>query len=525
MKNSSRFMMLIIIFLVGFAFTGIKLIQTTLFPNTRLSSVNYRITQPRGNIYDTRGRLIAGVSSTSSLYARPNRISEELKEYINQYLLATGYFSYTELEGLNQTNKGFVYIKRDMTPSITTPVEILYKTLKDKGFLKNDEIGITTEESRFYPYPFLSPIIGILGRDGLGLYGVEYTQNELLTQGNSLTLSIDSEISRIAYEELFRVVKDSNADSGSVGIINLKTRDILSLVQVTDQAHQATAVSHIFEPGSAMKLFTAAFAMEQGLASTTSPNFDDSTPYKIGSYTFTRPRYGYIPLSTMLTKSANISFARLSSQFSIDDYYLWLTELGFGQKANLPLTGIEKGILHPPDKWSALSKPMIAIGQEIGVTTLQLLIATSVIGGGGQYIDPRFLISIRNPSGEETLVAPTRETKQLLHPQKAKELLYTIEDVIRTGTGKQAAVEGVRIAGKTGTGMIAGIEGYGQGKNNTVFIGILPVEDPSIAIVVSIHNPKGSSRSGGGVSAPLFSDIARRILVSTGYQQKANILE
>ncbi|MGL5955236.1 MAG: peptidoglycan D,D-transpeptidase FtsI family protein [Brevinema sp.] len=524
MKNSSRFIILISIFLVGFVFTGVKLIQTTLFPDQRLSSVNYRITQPRGNIYDIRGRLIAGVSSTSSLYARPSRISEELKAYLKQYLLGTGYFSHTELEGFEQTNKNFVYIKRDMTPSISTPVQLLYKTLKDKGLLKNDEIGITAEESRFYPYPFLSPIVGILGRDGLGLYGIEYTQNELLKQGYSLTLSIDAEISRIAYEELFRVVKDSNADSGSVGIINLKTRDILSLVQVTDQVHQATSVSHIFEPGSAMKLFTATFAMEQGLASTSSPNFDDATPYKVGNYTFSQPRFGYIPLSTMLTKSANISFARLSSQFSANDYYLWLTELGFGQKANLPLTGIEKGILHPPDKWTSLSKPMIAIGQEIGVTTLQLLIAGSVIGGGGQYIDPRLLISIRNPSGEETLISPTRETKQLFHPQKAKELLYAIEVGVQ-GTGRQAAIEGVRIAGKTGTGMIAGIEGYGQGKNNTVFIGILPIEDPSIAIVVSIHNPKGSSRSGGGVSAPLFSDIARRILISTGYQQQPKILE
>ncbi len=523
MKQSHRFLFLSVLFLVGFLLTSVKLIQTTLLPDKRLSSVNYRITTPRGNIYDTRGRLVAGISSTSSLYVRPALISPELKEYIKRYLLSTGYFSTSELENLDKTDRNFVYIKRDMTPSILAPVELLYDLLKKEDYLKNDELGITSEESRFYPYPFLSPIIGILGRDGIGLYGTEYTLNEPLTQGSSVTLSLDAEMSRIAYEELYNVVQESDAYGGSVGIINIKTREILTLVQVSEDKNKPLSISHIYEPGSVMKLFTAAFAMEQGLASTESPTFDDYTPYKIGDYTFSQPAFGYIPLSTMLTRSANISFARLASQFGIDDYYLWLQELGFGQKPNIPLTSIEKGILHEPSTWSALSKPMVAIGQEIGVTTLQLLIASSIIGGQGQYIDPQLILSIRDISGEELYTNNISLPKQLLHPQKAKELLYTLENVVSPkGTGTQAAIEGIRIAGKTGTGMIAGQAGYGTGKNNTVFIGILPIENPDLAIVVAIHNPKGNKRSGGGVSAPLFSNITRRILLSTGYQQKNN---
>lgn len=521
MNHTPRFIILTIVFLAGFSFTIAKLIQTTIFPDPRLSSVNYRITQSRGNIYDTRGRLIAGVSSTSSLYARPARLSPELKTYIKSYLLSTGFFSQNELTNFDKNDKNFVYIKRDMTPSIIAPVNLLYDILKDEGYLTNDEIGITSEESRFYPYPFLSPIVGILGRDGFGLYGVEYTQNDLLEQGNSIKLSIDAEISRIAYEELHKVVTESSADAGSVGIINIKTRDITALVQVGTPKSQATSVSHIYEPGSVMKLFTAAFAMEQGLTSTESPNFDDSTPYKVGDYTFSKPRYGYIPLSTMLTYSANISFARLSSQFGADDYYLWLTELGFGKRPNVPLPGIEKGLLQTPENWSALSKPMISIGQEIGVTTLQLLIASSVIGGMGIYQDPRFIVSIRNKENKEVFIETPRVAKQIFHPQKAKELLYTLENVIQKGTGKKATIEGIRIAGKTGTGMIASDEGYDVGRNNAVFIGMFPIEDPTLAIVVAIHNPKGNSRGGGSVAAPLFSDIARRILISSSYQRNS----
>ena len=523
MKQSHRFLFLSILFLVGFLLTGIKLIQTTLFPDERLTTVNNNITTPRGNIYDTRGRLIAGISATSSLFARPDRISPELKDYIKQYLLSTGYFSTSELANFDKTNKNFVYIKRDITPSILVPVKSLYDLLKKEGYLKNDELGIESDESRFYPYPFLSPIIGLLGRDGIGLYGVEYSLNEPLSQGSSVTVSLDAEMSKIAYEELYNVVQESDAYGGSVGIINIKTREILSLVQVSDDKNKPLSVSHIYEPGSVMKLFTAAFAMEQGLASTESPTFDDYTPYKIGSYTFSKPRHGYIPLATMLMKSANISFARLSSQFGSDDYYLWLNELGFGQKPKIPLTSLEKGILHAPSTWSSLSKPMMALGQEIGVTTLQLLIASSIIGGHGQYIDPKFVLSIRNTSGEEIYTNMISPPKQLLHPQKSKELLYALENVVSPkGTGAQAAIEGIRIGGKTGTGMIAGEAGYGTGKNNTVFIGILPIEDPSLAIVVAIYNPKGNKRSGGGVSAPLFSNIARRILLTTGYRQKNN---
>lgn len=514
MKQAQRFLFLTVFIVIFFLITAIKLIQTTLLPDERLKTINYRIAQPRGNIYDHRGRLIAGVSSTSSLYARPSRISIELREYIKRYLLSTGYFSASDVQNFDKTNKNFVYIKRDMTPSILEPVNTLYDMLKKEDYLDNDQLGITSEESRFYPYPFLSPIVGILGRDGIGLYGIEYTMDDTLREGSNITLTLDAEISRIAYEELYNFVRDSDADSGSVGVINIKNRNILSLVQVGNQAHYPTSTAHIFEPGSVMKLFTAAFAMEQGLASTESPTFDDTTPYKVGDYVFSRPRYGHIPLSTMLTKSANISFARLSSQFSVNDYYLWLSQLGFGQKPSLPLTSIEKGILHPPDKWTALSKPMISLGQEIGVTTLQLLIASSIIGGGGVYQKPKIIIQT-----ETSNEIPT-QALQIFHPQKAKELLYAMENVLSSqGTGSQAAIEGIRIGGKTGTGMIAGNEGYGKGVNNTVFIGIFPIEDPSLAVVVSIHNPKGNRRSGGGVSAPLFARIAQRIILSGSYQQ------
>ena len=125
MKQSLRFRVLSVLFVIIFFLTGIKLIQTTLFPDERLRTTNYRITTPRGNIYDTRGRLIAGISSTSSLYVRPALISTDLKKYIREYLLSTGYFSTSELENLDKVDKNFVYIKRDMTPSILAPVEAL----------------------------------------------------------------------------------------------------------------------------------------------------------------------------------------------------------------------------------------------------------------------------------------------------------------------------------------------------------------------------------------------------------------
>jgi len=517
MNERLRFRFLILSIIIAFGFTIIRLAQTTLFPDKRLRTTYARITNPRGNIYDRRGRLIAGVSSTSSLYARPNIMHPKLREYIKNYLLSTGYFSYDEIDNFDKTNKHFVYIKRDMTPSILKPVQLLYDTLYKADYIKKDEIGITAEESRFYPYPFLSPIIGILGRDGIGLYGIEYTLDKTLAKGHHITLSLDADISRIASEELNRIVVNTEADGGSVVIMDITNRAIITLAQISSNSNTPLSLSHIYEPGSVMKMFTAAFAMEQGLASTTTPLFNDHTPFKVGDYTFSKPSFGYIPLSMMLKKSANISFARLANQFGSDDYYLWLTELGFGKKPSLPLTSLEKGILHEPKRWSTLSKHMMALGQEIGVTSIQLLIAASIILGNGQYITPTFITSIKDINGNETYTN-IKITNQLFHPQKAKELLYTLEGSVSLGgTGVGAMIEDIRIAGKTGTGMIAGVGGYSTGKNNTTFIGILPIENPSLLAVVVVHNPKGHSRSGGGVSAPLFARIIRRILLSTSY--------
>ncbi|MGL4394699.1 MAG: peptidoglycan D,D-transpeptidase FtsI family protein [Brevinema sp.] len=512
MNNTQRrYKIISAVIFICFSVAAVRLFQTTMLPDPRLQSQGER-GGIRGNIYDRKGRLIAGASSTQSLFARPNKLSPELIDYIKNYFRSLGSFSEAELSNLDKTDRSFIYIKRDLTPSLAAPVQSLITLLKKEDYIPNDVLELISEESRFYPYPFLTPILGVLGRDKKGLYGLEYAIDSQLRQGHSATVSLDAQISRVVYEELDQVVKSSDADSGSVVVISLSNREILSLVQISSNNHP-TSIAHIYEPGSVMKLFTAAFAMEQGIASTVSPTFNDAQPYKVGDYTFSRPLYGYINLKTMLQKSANVSFARMSEQFGSHDYYLWLTELGFGKKPNLPLPSLERGILHPPSKWSALSKPMIAIGQEIGVTSLQLAIAASVIGGKGVYTPPILLTSMKNMDGEE-LLEISRTNVQLFHPQKAMELLYASETALQAGgTASDAAVEGIRIGGKTGTGQIATSDGYGIGRNNTVFIGILPVENPSMVVVIAVHNPKGNKRSGGGIAAPLFAKIVRRILL------------
>ena len=514
MKDDLRFKILCTMIFLLFGVTAIKLAQAALIPDERLRSGNTRSTSVRrGNIYDRKGRLIAGASATKSLFVRPARLSPELKNYIRSFLKNTGYFSDSELRALSRDESNFAYIKRGLPPSVTEPIIAMLNEIKKNGWMQGEGIGLETEESRFYPYPFLSPVVGNINRDGVGVSGIEFTMNDALKLGDNVTLSIDAEFSRIASEELLKGVRLAQAEGGSVAIMDIDNRSLLALVQT--QGASAYATSYIYEPGSVMKIFTSAFAMETGIASTSEPLFNDRDAYRVGDYTFSRPAYGMIPLSIMLQKSANISFARLASQFSSSDYYTWLSQLGFGHRPEVPLTGLERGILHPPSKWSALSKPMIAIGQEIGVTTLQLVTAASVIGGGGEAMPTMLITSVRSPKGEEKF-SFERERTRLMHPQKSRELIYALENTVKPGgTGVKAAVEGVRVAGKTGTGMIAGSQGYGVGKNNTVFIGFFPVEHPEVAIVVALHNPQGSARSGGGVSAPLFSEITRRILIAS----------
>ncbi|MGL4561347.1 MAG: penicillin-binding transpeptidase domain-containing protein, partial [Brevinema sp.] len=302
MNHKQRYKFISLVIFLSFSVALLRLFQTTIFPDSRLQFQEQQ-GQIRGNIYDRKGRLLAGASMTKALFVRPNKLSSELRTYLKEYFVSLGSFSEQELSNLDKTNKSFVYVKRDITPSVVAPIQKIIDLLKTEKYISNDVLELLSEESRFYPYPFLRPIIGLLGRDKHGLYGVEYAIDNHLRNGTRATLSLDAEISRVAYEELDQVVKNSQADCGSVVVISLSNREILSLVQVNSN-QQPTSISHIYEPGSVMKLFTAAFAMEQGIASTISPKFNDAQPYKVGDYTFSRPLYGYINLKTMLQKSA-----------------------------------------------------------------------------------------------------------------------------------------------------------------------------------------------------------------------------
>jgi cell division protein FtsI/penicillin-binding protein 2 len=358
--------------------------------------------------------------------------------------------------------------------------------------------------------------------------------DKYLEKGFSVYTSLDADLSTIAYDELKNAILVNQAESGSAAILSLEDKSILALVNypsfdpnniknITTENLKSLATSFIYEPGSVMKQFSAAFALDKGIAAPGSPVFYCSGAVTIADHDFTcDAAHGRVDLSTIIQKSCNVGMVQLADSFKKIEFYSFLSKFGFGRPVSIPLSDSETGILRPFEKWSGLSKYMISIGQEIGVTTAQLLTAASIIGNEGVYHAPQLVIKIEN-SQKSNVYIPDNTTYQVITKDTSEKLLKMMTTVVsENGTALSAKIEGISIAGKTGTGQIARKDGTGYYSDlfNSVFMGYIPSENPRFVVVIAIHKPKGDKHTGGLVAAPTFAGIVRRMIVSTSYFSK-----
>jgi cell division protein FtsI/penicillin-binding protein 2 len=371
----------------------------------------------------------------------------------------------------------------------------------------------------------------LVGIDNTGLSGLELSMNDYLSKGYAVYTTLDADLSTIVYEELKKGIIENKAEYGSAVIIDNATMEILSIVNypsydpndlktVTTYNLQSRANSSIFEPGSVMKQFSAAFALENKYATPTYPVYDCPGFATIGDYTVhCEIPHGKVDLSDIIQKSCNVGMVQIADKFHKRDFYNFLKNFGFGESLPLPLFENSSGILRPPDKWSILSKYMIAIGQEIGVNTLQLSIASSVIANDGVYNTPVLIRSVTDDRGNN-IYKPEIKRYRVISGDTSGKLLKMMENVVsENGTAIKAKIEGITIAGKTGTGQIAKEKGAGyyQDLFNAVFIGYVPSSKPKYTVVVVICRPHGDNHYGGLVAAPVFASIIRRMITSTSF--------
>lgn len=506
------------------------------------------ISATRGIIFDRKGRKLAINLDTKSLFVDPSRISSPdkvafaLSEIINQKPDRI-------LTRLNRKGR-FSWIERKLSLQYAQKI----KDLSIEG------IGFLPETKRFYPKRSLaSHIIGFVNIDNKGLEGIENKYDRYLTaegkniyvardakgnvlsdsfnkeiMGNSLILTIDEGLQYIVEKNLDAAILQWDAAAATVIMMNPHTGEILAMAnrptfdpnnpsKARASQRRNRAITDLFEPGSTFKIVIGVAALEEGIV-TPDTLFDCSDGYIMvgGRRIRDISKNDILTFAEVIQKSSNVGTIKVGLDLGKEKIYEYIKKFGFGERTGIDLIGEVSGFVRPPKRWSGVSVGSISIGYEISVTPLQILRAYSAIANGGFLVTPYVVSGIISPASFETkgriVYKAVPEIRRIISEESAntfKEILAAATEEGSTGTN--AAISGNRVAGKTGTALQIDPETgrYCREKAVSSFVGFAPANNPKIATIVVIHEPKGSIL-GGVVAAPVFRKITDESLSYLG---------
>ena len=505
-------------------------------------------TPQRGNLLDRYGRELARSIQTVSLFVDPFKLkAEELQCTASVLADAAGESEKDltkELQAAQDENKRFVWIARRLDVDKANPI----LDLKLPG------VGSILEPKRYYPNASLaSHILGFVGIDGQGLGGVEQSFNEKIggepgrlflerdatgrpyesyeiaaRQGNTVVLTIDQSIQYQTERALQNAVQKSHAKSGSAIVLDPRSGEILAManapsfdpnnVSASPAQHRSNwALQSIYEPGSTFKIVAFSAAIEKGLGKP-----DDKIDCQMGAITVAgrlihdHHPFGTLTLTQALEKSSNVAAIKLGLRVGNESMYDFMTRFGFGSKTGIELPGETSGILRKVERWQPSSIGSLAMGQEIGVTPVQMVAAFGALANDGLRIAPHLIREIRNPSGA-VLYTAQPEQRRVVSVSTAVALRGMLEGVTLNGTAKKAQLDGYSAAGKTGTAQKIDpkTRAYSSTKFIGSFVGFAPASAPQVVIIVVMDEPAGAYH-GGDVAAPVFREIAEQILPGMG---------
>jgi cell division protein FtsI (penicillin-binding protein 3) len=493
----------------------------------------------RGPILDRNGRILAIQTSLQSVTAWTPLIKEPERtaELLAQALDMSKERILPRLSG----GPGFQFIKRKASPTESRRVQGLISA----GALKG--ISLRPESGRNYPEKNAAAhVIGYVGMDNIGLNGVEYTYNQVLSPpvvgeairtvyGNQVFLTLDLNIQHAVEEIARRTQTEQKATTVMILVGDARNGDILAYASAPDfdlnnfeRVDQSLLrnkpISLLFEPGSVFKIFSIAAAMDRAGVR------PEHSFYCPGWYEGKGPdgrtfrinclgAHGAQNPAGILKYSCNTGAALISERFAAADFYNALRSFGFGEDTGLPLNGEEKGILRSPELWSPRSKPTMAMGQELAVTAVQVLRAATALTNKGRLLEPHIVRKIVSPEGKLVREFIPTELRQVLSPETAAGMLEMMRGVTDAGgTARLAAVEGVHLAAKTGTAQVIdpATGRYSEKAFVASCIGILPSEDPRAIVYVVIEAPQGLSYYGGRIAAPVVRETAEFLTAYLG---------
>lgn len=495
----------------------------------------------RGIIYDRNGEELAISISADSVYAIPAEVlaSKEEKE-VAAKLAAILEMDEDNLYRRITRTSSFEWVKRQIKPEQAQ--EIREADLPG--------IGLTEESRRYYPKNTLaSHILGISGVDHNGLEGIDFYYDDLVggtegrivvehdaanrpipeaihkyippVDGANLVLTIDETIQYITERELDKVFKERQAKSAAAIVMDPATGEILAMASrptfdpniyndYPAQNRRNYAINDAFEPGSTMKICTAAMALEEKIVGSTS-QFYCPGYIKVGKETIrcsAGTSHGSQTFAEIVENSCNVGFVQVGLDLGLERYYKYLHAFGFGKTTGIDLPGEAEGIIVPQSRAMQIDLATMAFGQANAVTAIQMTTAVAAVANDGKLMQPHLVRQVIDKDGQVIKQVEPKTVRQVISSETARELCEILEGEVTNGTGKNAFMPGYRAAGKTGTAQkISPTGGYLSNEYVASFIGFAPADDPRLVCMVVVDAPQGYPYYGGWVAAPVFKAI------------------
>jgi cell division protein FtsI (penicillin-binding protein 3) len=503
----------------------------------------------RGPLLDRQERELARSVETISLFVAPDEIpdSGSVECTVNSLSRALGLDRKAltgEITQAKAAGRRFLWVARRVEADKATKLTAL----------NLPGLHYRSEPKRYYPNGSLAAhVLGYVGLDGLGLGGLERFYNEKISgepgklfiekdsrgrayesfeipakAGQTIVLTIDQSIQYKTEQALTEAVKQAHAKSGTAIVLDPHTGEILALAnfptfdpnsvgEAPAEARRNWALENIYEPGSTFKIVAFSAAIEKGLVKP-----DDKIDCQMGAITIAgrvihdHHAFGTLTITEALEKSSNVAAIKLGIRVGDATMYDYITRFGFGSRTGVELPSETVGLVRPLARWQPSSIGSIAMGQEIGVTPLQMAAAFGALANNGLRVAPHLVREIRTSTGD-TLYRARPEERRVISPETATALRGMLEGVTIKGTAKKAQLDGYSAAGKTGTAQKIDpkTKSYSKTKHVASFVGFAPVGNPAAVIIVVIDEPAGAYH-GGDVAAPVFRAIAEQVLPDLG---------
>jgi len=482
----------------------------------------------RGTITDRNGEPLAISTPVDSVWVNPGQLQIDRDQWRRLSVLLKTPVDELQQRLASRQSREFVYLKRHINPDVAQQI----MTLKIAG------VSLQREYRRYYPAGEVAAhVVGFTNIDDAGQEGIELAYDDWLRghpgskrvikdrlghtvedvesirvpeAGKELMLTIDRRLQYLAYRELKTAMRQDKAHSGSVVILDVQTGEVLAAVNgpsynpnnrstLQRGATRNRAVTDVFEPGSTIKPFTVAAALEAGTIRPRSVIDTSPGMFRVGNKSVRDERnYGVIDIATIIKKSSNVGASKIALNVPPEKMWDLFNQVGFGSATGSGFPGEASGLLSGFQGWNDVERATLSYGYGLSVTTLQLARAYAMLANDGRLMPVSFVVSD----------VDRQSPVQVMSARNAHNVLAMLETVTSDGgTGELARVPGYRIAGKTGTVQKYTVGGYSDENYVSLFAGIAPASDPRLVTVVMINDPGNDEYYGGRIAAPVFSRV------------------